>query len=679
MTLPGAGREGEAWIVVHADTDHVEREIEQGVSRAAEGAESDLKKTGNDIGDTLSDGISDELRTHGRDFQESIERATKGRTIRTKFGWRDQGTGRFVKRLGDDVEEEIEHAFSNLGRSGGPISSFGQGVADAVGSAFNVSGRSPLIAVLGVAILAIVGVVLAAVQAVAALVAVLGTLPALLTAIGLQVGVVMIAFNGVGEAVKGAFAAKNAKELNEALKNLTPSAQKFVKSLLPAKQLFADIKKIVQEGFFQGLGDSVGRVLANLGPILRNNFGPLAVQMGKFLGGIADFFASKQFQQFFASIFPATIAFLERFGPAFVDFLKGLITIATASMPFLIEVGNILSGTFQTIGLFLDSAPHNSNFMGWLRDMADTLVSLQGLFFSILGFLREFMEALDEGGGKDIIDEMSRALQELAFFLSTDIGKASIRALVNLGILGIQSLTGLILLILGVLGALQMLGEFFTGPFPMYFEAGLTAIGIFFSWLGGLIVGAFDWLVDKVTDATAWLINFILRWLILGRGYITTFVNDIKALPGKILSAVANFGALLIERGRALIDGLINGIRSKFGELRNAARTLASIIVANLPGSPAEEGPLSGKGYSLYRGQALVEDFAKGIKMEGPTLKDASMDAVSNIVFGPNSVRVGFEGVVPTPQQARITGSAAGQGILSQLAARNTRLAVRTL
>lgn len=678
MTLP-AGADGEAWIEVHADTDRVEPEIERGVRRAAEGAEGDLKKTGEGIGDALADGVSTDLESHGRDFQEAIERSTKGRVIKTKFGWRDTASGRFVRKIGDDIEGEVERAFKRVGRDGGPLSSFGQAIADAIGAGFNVSGKSPLIGILTVVIAAVIGLVLAAIQAVGALVAVLGTIPALIAAIGLQVAVVMIAFDGVGKAIQGAFDAKNAKELQEAIKGLTPAAQEFVKGILPAKQLFSDIKKIVQENFFLGLGDSVAKLIAVLGPLLRNNFGPLAAQMGKLFASLADFFASPQFVKFVEEVFPATIGFLARFGPAFVTFLQGLINVATVSMPFLTRIGEIISATFETVGYWLDSVTHNSDFLGWLRDMDDTLVSLQGLFFSVLNFFKTLFETVNEAGGVDAIDALTKAFNQLSFVLSSEVGKEGMKALIDFGVLGIQALFGIIEVILLVLASLRAFGLFITEEFPKYFMVGLSLLGDFFVWLGEQIVKIFDWVVDKVTDAAAWVIEQILKFYRLGKLHITNFLADIAALPGKILAALANFGSLLFNKGKALLEGLIAGIRSKFGELANIGSTIAGIIVSHLPGSPAEEGPLSGKGYALYRGQRMVHDFARGMKMEAPQLRETSSDMAQNIVFGPNSIRVGFEGVVPTPDQARITGSAAGQGILGQLAARNTRLAIRTL
>jgi len=75
----------------------------------------------------------------------------------------------------------------------------------------------------------------------------------------------------------------------------------------------------------------------------------------------------------------------------------------------------------------------------------------------------------------------------------------------------------------------------------------------------------------------------------------------------------------------------------------------------------------------------MVQDFAEGIRMEIPDIRAASNEATSNIVFGRDAIRVTFEGALPTEEQAQQTGAAVGAGINGQLAARNTRLAVRTL
>jgi hypothetical protein len=51
----------------------------------------------------------------------------------------------------------------------------------------------------------------------------------------------------------------------------------------------------------------------------------------------------------------------------------------------------------------------------------------------------------------------------------------------------------------------------------------------------------------------------------------------------------------------------------------------------------------------------------------------------TSVVFAPGSVQVGFNGVVPSREEAHRTGTAVGSGIADLLARRDTRLAVRTL
>ena len=47
--------------------------------------------------------------------------------------------------------------------------------------------------------------------------------------------------------------------------------------------------------------------------------------------------------------------------------------------------------------------------------------------------------------------------------------------------------------------------------------------------------------------------------------------------------------------------------------VRNKASSIVHAVTDFLPGSPAKEGPLSGKGYVVLRARRFMNDFAKGI------------------------------------------------------------------
>lgn len=97
------------------------------------------------------------------------------------------------------------------------------------------------------------------------------------------------------------------------------------------------------------------------------------------------------------------------------------------------------------------------------------------------------------------------------------------------------------------------------------------------------------------------------------RTALTSAVSLVRGLPGRVTSALGNLGSLLREKGRSLVSGFISGIRSMIGKVGDAARSVVSAVTDFLPGSPAKKGPLSGKGYALYRAQRMVDDLAKGI------------------------------------------------------------------
>lgn len=642
MTQPGRP-EGEAWIELHVDTSRVEPEFERALDQAAKDAEKRLEKAGEDLGEALSDGMEGHLRRSGRDLAEAVEDSTEGLVIQTRWGWRDAESGRFVRRLGDDLEDEITGALDRASDRIDPFfSRFGQGFADAIGAGFNVSGRSPLIGVLIPLVGVVIGLLLGAVQAASALVTVLATAPSVMAGVAASAGVLYLAFQGVGTAVEAAFSAKTPQELNAALEGLTPSAQKFVRSLLPLRGLFEDLRDLAQETFFAGLGTTVTDLIAALEPTLRRNVPLLASTLARFFTSLGDFFESPTFIRFVDRSLPALARLMDELGPDLITFLQGLVAISAEALPLLSMLGDVVGGTLAAIGYWLQTAAGDPDFQRWLEDMGITLVSLQNLFFALIGFVASFMRVLNDMGGDKVIDKFTEALQRLTFFIESPFGRKAIEGLVRVVFLSIAIFTGLTMIVLTVIASLNELYN------------AVVALG-----------GAFrKWFADRIDDFRRWG---------------TQAQNTFNSLPGRIVAALSGLPRMLFRSGAAALQGFIDGIRSRLGPLDDIAVRIASTVGDRLPGSPAKKGPLSGEGYSLRRGQALVDDFAKGIQMEIPELSNAVTSMAQTVVFEPNSIGVNFRGALPTQEQARATGTAVGEGIMSKLAARNTRLAVRTL
>ncbi len=684
MTRPG--REGEAFITVHADTDPFVEEATQGVRRGAERAEKDLKEVGDEWGETLSEGMQDRLTREGPNLAKSVEKGLGKEKVKVPVQVeydRDSGAvKRSVARVFRDIEEAVEEAAAGGGGGGGGFGKIGQAFSDAIGAGFNVSGRSPLIGFLIPIIGAIVGLVIAAIQAVNALVAVLVTVPGILASIGIQLGVLMVAFNGVGTAVQGAFAAKNAKELNEAIKGLTPAAQDFVRSLLPLKDFFKSLQFYTQQNFFKALGDDlIPQLLKFQGGRIFAGFQSVATALGTMFHDIGFFFNSDGFAKFLDEVFPRTVTFLEQFGPAFITFLEGLINLANAAMPFMTEVGGVVSMIFKQMGDFFTETAGDPEFQTWLERMRVTLDKVVTLIKVAFVFIGQLMQSIDEAGGNNVIDQISMSLALIGDFLASPVGVKAMEAFINGAIASIQIITGLIIAILAIAGAAQKVGEYIRYSL-------LGDIGNFFSWLGGKITYLWDQIVAVITDfVNQWrsaasgarqaILNFATNVRDKVAEVISNVIGLVKSVPDRVRAFFSDAKNWLIQAGRNIIQGLIDGVRSMFSDLWNTMKEGAGIIASFVPHSPAKVGPLSGKGDPMLAGQTIITRLAAGMEMEAPALRDASTSATSNITFGPNSIQMRFTGV-PSETDGRAAGSAVAQGIFSTMA-RDTRLAVRTL
>lgn len=653
MTGPlGGGAVGDAYIDVHANTTPVEKDLEKGLDKAGREAQPEAAKVGKDLGSTIGDGVEKEVGRKGPDIAKTLGRAVEAETveIRPDFRYNVRGRdGRFIAQAAANIRDEVEEAFSAAsGGNGGFFKNFKTGIADALGAVFNISGRSPLVALLPILLGAIGGLIGAALQAANALVATLTTIPALIGAIGLQGAVLVGAFKGVGAAIQGAFAATNVKELNEAIKGLTPSAQLFVKSLLPAKQIFADFQRLSQENFFRGFGDTLGNVIKVIKPFLSQASISLALALGKAFASIANAFVTPEWQHFLQRIIPATVKWLTAFGPSLGKFLTGLIKVADTSIPFLSKLGDLLNQILTKFGsAFLDES-NLAGFLDWLNSMYDTLILLGPLFMSALGFLTTFLTQLDKAGGKELIITLTAILDRLTKLFGSEIGLKALTLLID-GFIGSMYLVTFV--IFAVVGALSLL------------QATIEFVGFL---IEGFIKGIRDFL-RAVTD----------RW--------NEFIAFFSSLDDQFRIWLNGLWPKLYNAGLNLIGGLIAGMKARITELVGTLRNITALIAANKGPEDVDKKLLYPAGQNIMEGLgAGIEDGAGDVMKQ---LRDFTTGiggiALQNnnnpVNIGANAVQVNFQGALPSEEQAMATGQAVGTGMNRMLAARNTRLAVRSL
>lgn len=84
------------------------------------------------------------------------------------------------------------------------------------------------------------------------------------------------------------------------------------------------------------------------------------------------------------------------------------------------------------------------------------------------------------------------------------------------------------------------------------------------------------------------------------------------------------------RQGKDLAQAYAEGVFSGEAYLREAIKKLAAVAADGLGHSPAKYGPLSGKGWSYFRGQSFTEDWARGIESR----TDVAQNAVAGTAQG---------------------------------------------
>ncbi len=171
-----------------------------------------------------------------------------------------------------------------------------------------------------------------------------------------------------------------------------------------------------------------------------------------------------------------------------------------------------------------------------------------------------------------------------------------------------------------------------------------AAIGIIariIGWLSRLAA----WFVS-VGNTIAGAIGKVLGWFgrMISKAWqmYSSVKRAFDSLKSAILGAVAGFGSLLLGAGKALVQGLVDGIKSMAWAPVNAIKSIAGEVRSWLPFSPAKKGPFSGRGWTLYSGQSMMTGLAQGITSMARLPQMAMAKAMGNA-----SGQIGDIGVVP--------------------------------
>lgn len=389
----------------------------------------------------------------------------------------------------------------------------------------------------------------------------------------------------------------------------------------------------------KGVGSTLGPVFKRVTPLVKSfingltggkagGSGPFAEATkagGKFrqvIGAIAGVFRAV------APIVGTVLGFIGKLAPVFGTIVGAVGGFVSALLPDLQKLAGQITavlgpGLDQIAGILKTTvAPAFTALLTALRPVASFLIGVVG--GAVVGALKGAVQAI--GGALKIIGgifnvfagifsgDWSRVWSGVKQIATGvwDAIKGLFKVFINVGIGKAFSLAGRGILAVGrkLWGGLKSL--FTKGILQVAFVvgSGIGKVLRFFKDLPGKAFRALGRLGKGLVDIHVRAFNDARRAVSTG---ISRLLGLVREIPGRVRRGLGNVGTVLKDAGRRMIQGLIDGLKSMLGSVRGAASDVMQAVKDFLPGSPAKRGPLSGRGWSKYAGQHLVEDLTAGI------------------------------------------------------------------
>lgn len=380
----------------------------------------------------------------------------------------------------------------------------------------------------------------------------------------------------------------------------TKSAEQFTDA-------WADIKDTAG-GFLRDFGTPVMAWMSeSLFPVIQDKVIPALQEFAGWLGPKLQAGAEVVFAFFQNHVLPAferLSAWWEENGPAIIGHAEALWDgIQTA-------LDGIAAAFEWVVGLFQRGEGETSETMQKLKDTfavvweAITLVVTRAAedVMATIEWLTDLAERIWDRWGEDLMRHAERAWE------------------------AIQRIIG------GVLDVIRGIFDVFIGIFTGDWQRAWDGVKTIFSGIWNVIAGlwdgilsgfqtaltiAMDLLKDLWSNTWEWVRGKAVEWFAKIALSVKSGIDDVVAwvqgLPDQVQGLVSDAGTWLLEAGKNIIRGLIDGITSMFSNLRSTMSDAASTVRNMLPFSPAKEGPLSGSGSPDLAGAKIAEMLASGL------------------------------------------------------------------
>lgn len=401
----------------------------------------------------------------------------------------------------------------------------------------------------------------------------------------------------------GPLAAALGGVLVTAVQGLTPILMALVQgltALAPGLTVIATVISGVLAGAFQVLGPLISQLLVTLGQLLGSYLTAIAPVLQVLAGAILQLLAP------------------------IAQLVQGFLTVIQAFIPLLPALGQLNALILQIVLAFLP------------------------LVTTILQLFADQMTKI-----APIIAQAVPWLAQVIAFL-TRFAAAVLPVITNIVIMGTNIIRIFAAIDIAILGfVVRAIGSF------TRFVVTVIAAGI---RLGVGVVRAISSMVSSVTGFFSSLVGtvagHVARFALAVKGGVDKAIAFFRELPGKVAAAVSGLASALFTAGSQAVAGLVNGIKSKAGEVLAAAQDLAGKVKSGIGNALKIFSPSR---VTTSQGEDAGQGLANGILNKVRTVGRAAADlanavpsAISKALTKVNSSLISLSNALPAGAKRRI-------------------------
>ena len=325
-----------------------------------------------------------------------------------------QRAGRGFSRGFSSGLSDIGRAFGDIGRRLGSIAPQ-IGRIGAIGTGILFAGAAAAVAAAQIT---------AFVAALAPAVGIIAGLPAVLGVAAAGITTLVVAFQGMGEAVSAALA-DDVEAFEEALEGVSPAAAETARALRDIAPAWSALRETVQESFFDGLADQLTNVSDALVGPLEAGMSQAAASLSGLTQGFADVIASERGVEFISGSFDVLSNVIDNISEPLANLLDAFFAVGNAiNEAFGGETaGSGLADMIQSFADWLDAAAESGQAVQWVEDAFEVFRQIGAILAPIGGIFASIGSAAEEASG-GILGTFGAALQALDDFLSSAEGTA---------------------------------------------------------------------------------------------------------------------------------------------------------------------------------------------------------------------------------------------------------------